>query len=465
MLPTDFDLDRVLKHLDVLVVEIGPRPSPSAAESEASAYINAQLREAGWTPQSVDRPTNQVACRGTGRRVFLAHIDTVEGSPGAVDNAAAVAILLELARTSPVQDLCLAFPDAEERGLKGSLRMAEDLASWHPQPEALDLVVSSELLGQGRPAVLGLNLGWTDSRLSWLSDALEPLPKVPLPYRIVSRRLPWADRSDHAPFAARGLPALLVIGRAKAGAFTGYHQPSDTQTHPEALLAAATALSQLANAPTLPPRDGSVPDASALLFGWHLPTWLSWSLVGLGLANGLADLRRGLSESLGMAWRGLVALPLAAVLMLPLTTWGLFASSAAETTALSTGRMPPTGWWMAAPWAVGASLAGFVALRALLRPHGSAPLASSILCGLMLAVDPLLAVLFAVGGLLSRIHPLLAVLPALGFLYPDLLRELSFHGLVPPALWGAFWLLAWPAVGRYAPGSRSPSPAEFRNHA
>jgi hypothetical protein len=166
-----------------------------------------------------------------------------------------------------------------------------------------------------------------------------------------------------------------------------------------------------------------------------------------------------------MAWRGLVALPLAAALMLPLTTWGLFASSAAETTALSTGRMPPTGWWMAAPWAVGASLAGFVALRALLRPHGSAPLASSILCGLMLAVDPLLAVLFAVGGLLSRIHPLLAVLPALGFLYPDLLRELSFHGLVPPALWGAFWLLAWPAVGRYAPGSRSPSPAEFRNHA
>ncbi len=465
MLPANFDLDRVQQHLDVLVTEIGPRPSPSAAQTAAAAYVANQLKEVGWTPQAVGRTTNQVACRGTGRRVFLAHIDTVENSPGAADNAAAVAILLELARTSPVDDLCLAFPDAEERGLQGSGRMAEDLSAWHPAPSSLDLVVSSELLGQGDTAFLGLNLAWTDARLAWLSSALDPLPKTPLPYRVVSRQLPWADRSDHAPFAARDLPALLLIGRAKAGAFAGYHQASDTRTDPEALLAAATALSQLAAAPPLPASDGGLPDASALVFGWHLPSWLTWSGIGLGLLSGAADLRRGLRESLGMAWRGLVVLPIAGAVMVPLTARGLFSSSPAEVTALSTGRMPPTGWWDGAPWAVGAALLAFVGLRALLRPRGSAPLASAMVCGLMLAADPLLALLFAVGGLLSRLHPLLALLPALGFVYPDLLRELSFHGLVPPALWGAFWLLAWPALGRYAPGSSSPSGAESSAHA
>ena len=465
MLPADFDLDRVQQHLDVLVTEIGPRPSPSAAQTAAAAYVADQLRQAGWTPTAVGRDTNQVACRGTGQRVFLAHIDTVKTSPGAADNAAAVAILLEMARTTPEADLCLAFPDAEELGLKGSSRMAEDLSAWHPAPDALDLVVSSELLGQGDTAVLGLNLSWTDARLTWLSATLDPLPQTPLPYRVVSRQLPWADRSDHAPFAARGLPALLLIGRAKAGAFAGYHQASDTQTDREALHAAATVLSQLAAAPPLPAEGRGLPDASALVFGWHLPTWLTWGGLALGLVSGAADLRRGLREGLGMAWRGLVVLPLAGALMLPLTTGGLFGSAPAEATALSTGRMPPTGWWEAAPWAVAAALVAFVGLRALVRPRGSAPLASAVLCGAMLAVDPLLALLFAVGGLLSRLHPLLALLPALGFLYPDLLRELSFHGLVPPAYWGAFWLLAWPALGRYAPGAPSSPGAESSAHA
>ena len=51
MLPADFDLDRVLNHLDVLVTEIGPRPSPSAAENRAAAYVEENLRLAGWTPK------------------------------------------------------------------------------------------------------------------------------------------------------------------------------------------------------------------------------------------------------------------------------------------------------------------------------------------------------------------------------------------------------------------------------
>lgn len=450
MLPADFDLARVQQHLDVLVTEIGPRPSQSANEQAAAAYVARQLEASGWAPTAVGRATNQVACRGSGARVLLAHIDSVPGSPGAADNAAGVALLLELARTSPVDDLCLAFPDAEELGLHGSRRMAKSLPRWHPAPDTVDLVVSTELLGQGDLSLVGLNLAWTDARLGWLSQALTPLPQTPFPYRVVSRQLPWADRSDHAPFAEAGLPAMLLFGRAKAGAFAGYHQPSDTETNPAALREAAIALHQLTVAPALPARDeGRLPDASALLFGARLPTNLTWLTIALGLGNGLVDARRGLRELLPMLGRALLLVFAAGLVMLPFTTLGLFGSAAPELTALTTGRMPTTGWWRGAPVAVLAGLAAFVGLRHLTGPRGSAPFAAAALTGAMVFVDPLLAALFAAGGLLGRAHPLLALLPALGFLLPDILREFSFHGLLPPAWWGAMWVLAWPAIGRY----------------
>ena len=149
MLPADFDMERVQGHLQVLVEEIGPRPWKSAAEAQAAEYVAEQLTDAGWSPVFVRWAANQVACRGRGRRVLLAHIDTVPGSPGAVDNAAAVALLLELARTTAAPDLCVAFTDGEEYGLHGAHALTADLAAWHPQPEALELAVSTELLGHG----------------------------------------------------------------------------------------------------------------------------------------------------------------------------------------------------------------------------------------------------------------------------------------------------------------------------
>jgi hypothetical protein len=58
------------------------------------------------------------------------------------------------------------------------------------------------------------------------------------------------------------------------------------------------------------------------------------------------------------------------------------------------------------------------------------------------------------GALLGRLHPLLCAAPALFLLRPDALRELSFHGLLPPMMGGLVYLLAAPALGSYRRGPR-----------
>ncbi len=456
MLPPDFDLDRVQQHVSHLTEEIGPRSWGSENELQAAIYVNKQLRAAGWTPKAMGRPPNHVSCRGQGGRLFIAHIDTVPGSPGAVDNAAAVGILLELARSSQAEDLCLAFTDGEEAGLRGALDMVRLIKEWNPKGEEVELVVATELLGQGDVAIMGLGSLWDQDRLSWLAENLDPVPQVPFPYRVYSRLNPRGERSDHGPFAFyKKIPSMLVFGRAPAGAFVQYHQPGDTQVDRARIAQAAATLEALATAPALPAADtGPLPDASTLVAGHVLPSALSWLLVGGGALSGLLDLRR-LRELPAQLLRVIAAVAVCAGLMAPLVAFGLFGSAPAELTALSTTGQAATGWWTAAPFAVAAATLAFFVLRWQAGPRGSAPLASALLMGVAIVVDPLLGALFGAAALLSRLHPLLALLPAAYLLQPDILRELSFHGLVPPIAWGGAWLLAWPALGSRKP----PSPA------
>ena len=451
------DIDRITEHLSVLVDEIGPRPFGSRAEAQAAAHVGQALRASGWRVQAVARPTNQVACRGDGRRLILAHIDSVAESPGAVDNAAAVAVLLELARTTAATDLCVAFPDGEEVGLVGSTDLALALADWHPAPDGLELVVSTELLGQGGVAVMGLGAAWDDRRLGWLARALDPVPEVPFAYRVYSRQMPRGERSDHAPFALLlGRPSLLVFGRGDGVVFADYHQPADRTASRAPLAAAATTLDQLATAPPLPRAEGRLPDASTVVEGWLWPTWASWLTIAAGAVSAARDL--GHARALfGQLWRALLTAAVAAACMTPWVAFGLFSPTTAEQTAAATMGLPPTGWWTGALPATLTGLVAFLAGRRLLGPRGSAPLAAGLLMLAFLAIDPLLAAPFGAAAVLARVHPLLALLPALYLLQPDILREFGFHGLVPPLLWGVGWLLAWPAIGRYPRATTRPA--------
>jgi hypothetical protein len=457
----DASLVRMEQDLRWLVEELGPRPSGSRAELRAAQGVQARLAEAGWASVDVGPEGNQVACRGRPDRLFLAHVDTVPESPGAVDNGAAVAVLLELARDEALSDLCVGFPVQEELGLVGSRVMAEaaqrGVAPFSGGLPAL--VVSMELVGQGELALMGLGPQWGDARLAWLDHSLEPLPRVPLPYRIYSRHLPWAERSDHGPFGLLGVPALLVLGQGAGEVYPRYHQPSDTAWEGPALVATLQTLRQLAVAP-LPPGEGAAapwarPEeplgAGVFVWGWRLPSAVVFAVLGLALLSGAVELRhrrhwRELPRQLGT---GLLGAAIGGLLMAGLARGGLLESGAGEAAARDIFGLPASGWWTAAPVATVLGLAGLLGTARLLGPRGSAPLAGALCTALAWLVGPVFALPFAAGALLSRLHPWAALLPVLVLLRPDGLRQLAFHGLLPPVAWGLVLVLGWPAVGRW----------------
>ena len=107
-------LSRINADIDWLSKEIGPRPAFSTEVRLATLGIRDRLKDAGWVSKFVHLPNNLVTCSGKGSVLLLAHSDTVPQSPGVLDNAVAVATLIEMARTHKGADLCLGFPAQEE---------------------------------------------------------------------------------------------------------------------------------------------------------------------------------------------------------------------------------------------------------------------------------------------------------------------------------------------------------------
>ncbi|HKT01161.1 MAG TPA: M28 family peptidase [Rugosimonospora sp.] len=206
-----------------------------------------------------------------GRRILLvAHLDSVACGPGADDNASGVAALLESARllaTLPdPPSVVLAIVDMEELGKVGSAALARQVSFVRD----LDLVVCLESVGTfsaepGTQKVQPLGLLFRDlarrirarqSRGDFLlaicrSSSAGPAEVIssagaalsdPLPVyqardprpdgrigRLLTALLPplmHLDRSDHAPFWSRGVPAMMLTTTA---VFRNphYHRSSD----------------------------------------------------------------------------------------------------------------------------------------------------------------------------------------------------------------------------------------------
>src|SRR5262249_39376825 len=129
---------RLRKHVETLAAT--PRPPESKAHRRAADYIRDHLQQAGFVVE--ETPFNEAGYRGVNLLtrpvpdrsglplvVIGAHYDSHAFTPGADDNASAVAALLELARWLQPQlgslgtgtaCLQLAAYDLEEIGLIGS---------------------------------------------------------------------------------------------------------------------------------------------------------------------------------------------------------------------------------------------------------------------------------------------------------------------------------------------------------
>lgn len=237
-----------------------------------SGYLTQQLRAYGYDPKlqefgtgdsagtnvSVLRPGTQTPDQ---KILVGAHYDTVAGSPGADDNASAVATALEIARifanTPTEKTLQVVFFDQEEQqpngeGLLGSRAFANQPANL----TGLNSAVILEMLGYGcyEPGCQtyppGLDLYNLPSQGDFISvigniDAPEllatfatptddlqtaatALQSLTLPVPIdESSAIPDLFRSDHVPFWENGIGAVMISDTAN---FRNphYHQPSDT---------------------------------------------------------------------------------------------------------------------------------------------------------------------------------------------------------------------------------------------
>ncbi|HJM50326.1 MAG TPA: M28 family peptidase [Alphaproteobacteria bacterium] len=250
-------------HVRVLCQEIGPR---SVLEGDgldrARDYVAASFTEAGFEveEQAYDyrgrRVANLIARppgQGGGDTVIIgAHYDTVPASPGADDNASAVAVLLETARRlvrPPCPLTFIAFtleePPAHTSRWQGSRAYLR--AIGRQGRRAVKAAIVLEMVGftaprqnypwavrwLGYPAegnFIGLiGDGRSRALVRSVEQGFRKNPGLPVETLCVPLRgwlLPATRLSDHASFWDRGIPALMVCDTAF---FRNphYHLPSD----------------------------------------------------------------------------------------------------------------------------------------------------------------------------------------------------------------------------------------------
>jgi glutaminyl-peptide cyclotransferase len=228
--PTAKMFDGQRAYQDVLTqMDFGPRTVGSEAHDKALAWMQNELKKAGWTVeiQSTERMghpiQNLIAYRGKepAQIIIGAHYDSRlvadqdqgPGSnapvPGANDGASGVAVLLELARTLPRDTVPveLVFIDAEDNGniagwdwLLGSQAFVESLTTKPRAAIIVDMIGDADLNiykeRNSDPALV---------EAIWAEAAALGYEK----YFIPSYKYSMLD--DHTPFLEAGIPAVDII--------------------------------------------------------------------------------------------------------------------------------------------------------------------------------------------------------------------------------------------------------------
>ena len=252
------------EHVNALAVEIGPRtPSIPGSLVRTANYIHSVFEDAGLAVREQNyqyrdqRVTNVLATtpgniNASAYYVIGAHYDTVASTPGADDNASAVAVMLELAgrlADPKVPVLFAAFtleePPAHWTGDQGSRVFVR---SCQNSGDSLLGAIILEMVGYtaprqhypflprwpGYPAegnFIGIIGNWRSWRFgravvrACRKNRDLPVEALFLPFN--GWILPESRLSDHASFWDAGLPALMVTDTAFFRN-PNYHLASDT---------------------------------------------------------------------------------------------------------------------------------------------------------------------------------------------------------------------------------------------
>ena len=250
-------------HVTHLAHHIGERHMWRADSlPRAAGYIESHLTRCGYAPvrqhyKAYGQTVSNIIAEKRGARpetvVIGAHYDTVPGSPGADDNASAVAGLLELARLMSKHacrlNLIFAAFVNEESPAFGSDYMGSMRYAQHLKKEKRDIrfMISLEMIGyfrKDRPQKypLGLMRSFypktadfiavvgdfkSGRHVHWLARCIQRLGGIQTAALAAPRHFGGIDRSDQLAFWHHGFKAVMVTDTANYRN-PNYHRETDT---------------------------------------------------------------------------------------------------------------------------------------------------------------------------------------------------------------------------------------------
>ncbi len=249
----------------------------------------------------------------------MAHYDSAPFSPGASDDGAGVAAILETARLlaagpKPRRDVVFLLTDAEEVGLIG----AQSFFDVHPLRSRIGAVVNVEARGsRGRATMFQTSTGNAGLIDLWARHAISPSGNS-LAGAVYAQLPNDTDLTVPIDKGLTGINAAYIDG------LYDYHMPTDTAAYqdPRSLAHlgnfALTTTRALAMAPSLPTRagDSSYFDVFSQ-FVVRYPLWGGWVLVAIIVVGFAASRFTRLGASLiqsGFGMLGVFALTIIAAL-------------------------------------------------------------------------------------------------------------------------------------------------------
>ena len=257
--------DRLRNHVFHLAQKIGQRNIfHSHALNDAAAYIRNEWTAQGYEVEAQYYQANGVKCENleisrTGKtkpqEIILvgAHYDTVEGSPGANDNASGIAALLELSRFFATIETertlrFVAFTNEEPPFFFGSqMGSAVYAKRAKARNENIRLMISLEMLGSysdkpgsqsyppflrhfypDRANFIAMVANRASRReLNQLVTAFKAHSDFPVESLATFEFIPGVAWSDHLSFWREGYPAAMVTDTAFYR-YEAYHTAKDT---------------------------------------------------------------------------------------------------------------------------------------------------------------------------------------------------------------------------------------------
>ena len=235
--PAVFASARAMDHLRAIART--PHPTGTAANAEVRNYLVAQLTGMGLAPEvhpgiGLRRRGNTTAAgnvsnvvvwlpgRTPGKAVLLAaHYDSAPHSPGAADNGASVAAIMETLRalkaSQPLQnDVIAIFTDGEEAGLLG----AESFVAQDTWAKQVGVVLNFEYRGNAGPLLMYETSAGNGRLIDGLKRAAHPLGNS-LMYEVY-KQMP--NDTDMTAFRRAGMVGLNF---GAIDGLTSYHSVLD----------------------------------------------------------------------------------------------------------------------------------------------------------------------------------------------------------------------------------------------